>query len=111
MFDLGNMMGKIKEAQKKMEEAKAELANIQVKGEAGAGMVIAIVNCQKQVVSIEINESLINPDDREMIQDLTVAAINKAMDQADEEARAHMKSKTEGMIPNIPGLDLDSLMK
>ncbi|GHE60679.1 MULTISPECIES: YbaB/EbfC family nucleoid-associated protein [Roseivirga] len=109
MFDMMKMMGKVKEMQAKMKEAQEKLEFIEETGEAGAGMVKATVNGKKSVVSIEIDESLLSKDDKEMLQDLTVAAINNAMEKADIRAKEEIKKSTEGLMPNIPGMDLGNL--
>jgi len=103
------MMGKVKEMQSKMKEAHDKLEFIEETGEAGAGMVKAVVNGKKKVISIEIDEGLLSKDDKEMIQDLTVAAINNAMDKADISAKEEIKKSTDGIMPNIPGMDLGSM--
>ncbi len=110
MFDMMKMMGKVKEAQSKMKEVQEGLANITTEGESGAGMVKAIVNGKKQLLDLVIDESLYNPDDKDMLKDLIIAATNIAMDKADILAKEEMKKATEGMLPNIPGMDLSSMM-
>lgn len=109
MFDMMKMMGKVKEVQAKMKEAQAELAQIEVEGESGAGLVKALVNGQKQLLKIDVDDSLVNTADKDVLQDLIVAAVNKATEAADEKAKEHMKQYTEGMLPNIPGMDLGSM--
>ena len=109
MFDMMKMMGKVKEMQAKMQEAQSKLEYIQETGEAGAGMVKATVNGKKQVISIDIDESLMTKADKETVQDLTVAAINMAMDKADVSAKEEIRKSTEGIMPNIPGMDLGSM--
>jgi nucleoid-associated protein EbfC len=109
MFDMMKMMGKVKEMQEKMKEVQENLVNIKVTAEAGAGMVKATVNCKKQLVDLEIDKDIINPDDPEMMNDLIVAAVNKALEMADAKAREEVKKQTEGMMPNIPGLDFGSM--
>lgn len=109
MFDMMKMMGKVKEMQAKMKEAQERLEFIEETGEAGAGMVKATVNGKKQVISIDIDESLMTREDREMVQDLTVAAINNAMEKAEVRAKEEIKNSTEGIIPNIPGMDLGNM--
>lgn len=103
------MMGKVKEMQTKMKEAQENLGFIKETGEAGAGMVKAVVNGKKEVVSVEIDPSLMTSDDREMVQDLTVAAINMAMEKADVSAKEEIKKSTEGIMPNIPGMDFGNM--
>lgn len=109
MFDMMKMMGKVKEMQAKMKEAQEKLEFIEETGEAGAGMVKATVNGKKSVISIEIDESLLGKDDKEMVQDLTVAAINNAMEKADIRAKEEIKKSTDGLMPNIPGMDFGNL--
>lgn len=109
MFDMMKMMGKVKEMQAKMQEAQSKLEYIREVGESGAGMVKATVNGKKQVISIDIDESLMTAADKETVQDLTVAAINKAMDKADISAKEEIRKSTEGIMPNIPGMDLGSM--
>lgn len=110
MFDMMGMLGKIKDLQAKMKEAQDNLVHIQASAEAGAGMVKATVNGKKQVVKIEIDPEVVKPDDREMMQDLIVAAVNKALAEVDVKAREELKKSTQGILPNIPGMDLSSLL-
>ncbi len=109
MFDIMGMMGKVKEAQAKIKEAQAKLVHLTAEGESGAGMVRVVVNGERKVLKIEMDESLVNAKDREMLSDLIVAATNKAMESIDQKIKLEMKSATEGMIPNIPGMDLGNL--
>jgi len=109
MFDMMKMMGKVKEMQSKMKEAQAELEKIEVQGESGAGLVKALVNGQKKLLKVSIDDSLINSADKEIVQDLVVAAVNKATDEANEIAQEYIKKHSEGIMPNIPGMDLGSL--
>lgn len=106
MFDMMGMMGKMKEVQAKMKEAQEKLKDITVTAESGAGLVKATVNGQRQLLKIEIDETIMNVSDREMVNDLVVAAVNNAMLTANEQAQEQMRKSTEGLIPNIPGLDL-----
>lgn len=109
MFDMMKMMGKVKELQEKMKEAQSQLAQIEVEGESGAGLVKALVNGQKQVLKVDIDDSLLNSADKDVVQDLIVAAVNKAMSEADTQAKEFMKKNTEGLMPNIPGFDLGNM--
>jgi DNA-binding YbaB/EbfC family protein len=110
MFDMMKMLGKMKEVQEKMKEAQQRLEQITVSAEAGAGMVKATANGKKQLVNIEIDTAIIDPKEPEMLQDLIVAAVNKALEQADIKAKEELKKATEGMLPNIPGMDLSGLV-
>jgi DNA-binding YbaB/EbfC family protein len=111
MFDMMNMMGKVKEMQSKMQEAQEKLGEITAEGEAGAGMVKAVVNGKKEVLSIEVEPEIFKPEDAKLTQDLIVAAINNAMRKVEELSKTEMAKVTEGIMPNIPGFDLDSLLK
>ena len=111
--NVGNMMemfGKMKDIQARMQEAQKSLSTLTETGESGAGMVRATVNGLKQVISVDIDPELITVEDREMMQDLVVAAINKAMETMDPKIREHLKKSTEGLLPNIPGMDLGNMM-
>ncbi|MCU0470831.1 MAG: YbaB/EbfC family nucleoid-associated protein [Arcicella sp.] len=109
MFDMMGMLGKVKELQAKMKEAQESLGSIIETGESGAGMVRATVNGKKQLIKIEIDEDLIKPEDREVLQDLVVAATNNALENIDDKVKAHLQKATQGLMPNIPGMDLGSM--
>lgn len=111
MFDMIGMMGKVKEVQARLKEAQDNLVNIKATGESGGGMVKAVVNGKKQVLSVEIDPSMLKREDQMIVQDLIVAAINKASDEAELLAKEEMRKSTEGILPNIPGLDLSNLMR
>ena len=110
MLDMNSMMGKVQEAQQKLKEAQDNLINITAEGEAGAGMVKATVNGKRQVLNIEFDKSLLSEQDKEMLQDLTVAAINKAIENIEPKIKEEMEKATSGVIPNIPGMDLGNMM-
>jgi len=110
MFDMNKMMEKVKEVQEKMKQAQDQLENITATAEAGAGMVKATVNGKKKVLDIEIDNDIIKPEDKEIIQDLVVAAVNKALDEVDIKAKEEMKKHTEGFMPNIPGFDFGNMV-
>ena len=108
MFDMMGMMGKMKDLQEKMKVAQDNLKNITVTSEAGAGMVKATANGQRKLISIEIDEAILKKENSEMVSDLVVAAVNKALDEASEKGQEELKKQTAGMMPNIPGLDLSN---
>ncbi len=101
-------MEKVKEVQEKMKAAQENLANVTATGESGAGMVKAVVNGKKQVIDLEIDADLLKPEDKEMAQDLVIAAVNKALEAVDAQVKEEMKKSTSGVLPDIPGLDLGS---
>jgi DNA-binding YbaB/EbfC family protein len=110
MLDMMKMMGKVKEVQEKLRIAQESLAGITASAESGAGLVKATVNGKKKLISLEIDDSLVNIDDKKMLQDLCIAATNKALEEVDIKAKEHLKQSTEGVMPNIPGLDFGSMM-
>lgn len=109
MFDMMKMMGKVKEVQAKMKEAQEKLVYITAEGESGGGLVKAKANGKKQVLSIDVDVSLLKIEDKDMLQDLVVAAVNKALAEADEKGKEEIKKATDGILPNIPGMDLGGL--
>jgi DNA-binding YbaB/EbfC family protein len=111
MADMMGMMGKMKDLQSRMKEAQDSLAGIVETAESGGGMVRATVNGQKNLIGLDIDKELINPNDKEMLQDLIVAAVNKAYERIEPKIKEHLQKATEGVLPNIPGLDLGGLMK
>ncbi|OGU54614.1 MAG: nucleoid-associated protein, YbaB/EbfC family [Ignavibacteria bacterium RBG_13_36_8] len=106
----GGMQGMLKQIQKmqaEMERVQNELANKTVTEESGGGIVKATVNGKKEVISIQIDNEIINSGDKEMLEDLIVAAINKALESAGKMAEEELGAVTKGMIPpglNIPGM-------
>ena len=110
MFDMIKMMGKVKEVQARMKEAQENLANLRVTGESGGGLVKATVSGKRQLISLDIDPSLIKSDDKGILQDLIIAAVNKAAEEADALAKEELKKSTDGILPNIPGFDLSSMM-
>ncbi len=110
MFDMNNIMGKIKDAQDSLQKAQENLVNITAEGDAGAGMVIVKVNGKKQIIDINIDISILSPNDKEMVQDLTIAATNKALDNIEPKISEELKNSTSDVLPNIPGFDLNNFM-
>lgn len=104
------MMGKMKEVQARMKEAQDNLGKITVHGESGAGMVKATVNGKKMLIGIDVDSALLKVEDKAILQDLIVAAVNKANEEAELVAKEEMRKSTDGLIPNIPGLDLSGFM-
>jgi hypothetical protein len=107
-FNMADMFGKIQEMQSKMQEAQEGLKDVIVEAEAGGGMVKVKANGNKQIVSIEMDDDVVDPQDKEMLEDLIVAGVNKALEKAEEASKEKMQEMYKGMIPGggIPGMDM-----
>ncbi|MEQ8525232.1 MULTISPECIES: YbaB/EbfC family nucleoid-associated protein [unclassified Gracilimonas] len=107
-FNMADMFGKIQEMQSKMQEAQEGLKDVIVEAEAGGGMVKVKANGNKQIVSIEMDNDVVDPQDKEMLEDLIVAGVNKALEKAEEASKEKMQEMYKGMIPGggIPGMDM-----
>jgi DNA-binding YbaB/EbfC family protein len=110
MLDMMKMMGKVKEMQARLKVAQDNLEKIIVTGEAGGGMVKATVNGKKKLLSVDIDPTIVSSSDKLLMQDLVVAAVNKAMEEADGRAKEEHKKSTDGILPSIPGMDFSSMM-
>ncbi|CUT04431.1 YbaB/EbfC family nucleoid-associated protein [Candidatus Chrysopegis kryptomonas] len=101
--DLKALFKQIEKVQEELERIQAELENKTVTEEAGGGMVKVTINGKKEVVKIEIDKEVVNPDDIEMLEDLLVAAVNKALQSADKMISEEIAKATSGLITGIPG--------
>jgi nucleoid-associated protein EbfC len=112
MAGMPNMMGMMKQIQKmqeKVAQVQLELEARTVVAETGGGMVKVTANGKQQIVKIQIDKEVIDPNDPEMLEDLVVAATNKALEEASKMAQEEMAKATSGMLPNIPGLNLPGM--
>jgi DNA-binding YbaB/EbfC family protein len=100
--NMNNMMKQMQKMQKKMEEVQAEVDSTELEATAGGGAIKVVVNGKKEVLDIEIDASVVDPEDVEMLQDLVLAAVNEALRKAEEFSANEMKKVTGGM--NIPGM-------
>jgi hypothetical protein len=96
---LGNLMQQAQKMQENMKRAQEELANIEVTGSAGGGMVSVTMNGRHEARRVRIDKALLG-DDVEMLEDLIVAATNDAVNKVGEAAAARMAQVTGGM--NLP---------
>ena len=105
---LGDMMGLMKQAaqmQAKMQEMQAELDRIEVEGAAGGGMVTVTLTAKGELKGVKIDDSLMKAEEKEILEDLLVAAHADGRRKAEAVMQEKMKSLTGGM-PLPPGLKL-----
>ncbi len=101
-MDMSSIMKQAQEMQEKMSKIQADLAQKEITGTAGGGMVTVLVNGKGDILSVKIEKELITPDEAEMLQDLIVAATNDGLRKAKELGNQEMGHLTGGM--KIPGL-------
>lgn len=106
-FNMADMFGKIQNMQSKMQEVQEELGDIIVEADAGGGMVKVKANGRREIVSVELDNDVIDPDDKEMLEDLVVAGVNKALEKAEAASQEKMQEAYKGMMPGggLPGMD------
>lgn len=103
-MNMADMFGKIADMQKKMAETQENLGARSVTAEAGGGMVKVTANGLQRVTSISIEKEVIDPEDAELLEDLVMAGVNKALEEASNLAKEEMAKAAGGLIP--PGTDL-----
>jgi len=104
MKGLGDLMKQAQQMQEKMQDAQKEVANVEVQGESGAGMVKVKMTGRHDVTSIDIEPSLLS-EDKEVLEDLIAAAVNDAVRRVETETKDMMSSVTNG-IPLPPGFKM-----
>lgn len=97
---LGNLMKQAQKMQADMQKAQEEMANIEVTGQSGGGMVSVVMTCRHDVKRISIDDSLLS-DDKDMLEDLVAAAVNDAVRQVEKTSSEKMAGMTQGL--NLPG--------
>jgi len=105
MFNPMELMGKLREVQAEMERVKLRLDEVILTAETGGGMVKATANANRKLLKIEVDPDIMDRSDKEMMEDLIVAAVNKVMEEAENRSRDEIGKVSSGMLPNIPGFD------
>ena len=102
MPNMGNLLKKAQQLQEKMAKMQEELGEKIVETSAGGGMVTVVANGKQEIVSIKIDPEVVDKEDIEMLEDLVLAAVNDALDQAKQMVSEEMTKLTGGV--KIPGL-------
>ncbi len=105
---MADLFGKMMEMQQKMAETQESLADQTATAEAGGGMVTVTADGRGRVSAIKMEREVVNPDDIELLEDLLVAGVNKALGEAEALREAEMKKTAGSFLP--PGLDLGGMM-
>ena len=97
---MGNLMKQAQKMQEDMQKAQQEVANMEVEGQAGGGMVKVVMNGRHEIRRVELDDSLMQ-DDKEMIEDLLAAEVNDAVRRVEQQTQEKMAGITAGL--NLPG--------
>jgi len=102
---MSQIMQQAQKMQEEMQKAQESLENISVEATSGGGMVKVVVNCKFKILSISIEPEVYDEEDKEMIEDLIIAAVNQAIENAQEKANEEMQKVTGGLMGglNLPG--------
>lgn len=100
--NMNKMMKQVQKMQQDMMKLQEELKSRTVESTAGGGMIKVVASGNNEIVSIEINPAVVDPEDLEMLQDLVLAAVNEALKKAQDMVSQEMSKLTGGL--NIPGL-------
>lgn len=101
-MNMNEIMKQAQQMQQKLSQVQNELADRTVTASVGGGMVSVTVNGKNELLSIQIDKEVIDPEDQVMLQDLIVSAVNEGLKKARDMAQAEMRRLTGGI--NIPGL-------
>jgi hypothetical protein len=102
---LGEVMKQMRKAQELVQKKQEELATLRIEATSGGGMVKVIANGRDEILDIQIDKEVVNPQDVQMLEDLILAAIKEAQTKSKEAAQKEMGSLMGDLgLPNIPGL-------
>jgi len=101
--NLSALLGQMQKMQEQLQKAQEELETIEVEGSSGGGMVTVLASGKREIKRIQIDPEVVDPEDVEMLEDLIVAAVNQALEKAEQAANEHLNQTTGGMLSNLPG--------
>ena len=105
MVGIGKLMKQAQQMQKKLAQLQQEAGSLEMEGTAGGGMVKAVVNGKKEVISLTISPEVVDKEDVQMLEDLVLAALRQALEKAEAATQQKMAGLTAGMgLP--PGLGI-----
>lgn len=99
---MGDLMKQAQKLQENMARAQEELAELEVEGSSGGGVVTVKASGKQEVIEIKIDPDVIDPEDKEMLEDLITAAVNQALTNAKDAAEEKMSSITGGLMGGLP---------
>ncbi|MDJ1017183.1 MAG: YbaB/EbfC family nucleoid-associated protein [Paracoccaceae bacterium] len=97
LADMGKMMKAAQEMQTKMAELQEDLQRMTVTGESGAGLVKATATAKGELIGLDVDPSIFNPDEKEVVEDLILAAIKDAQMKASDKSQEEVSKLTEGL--------------
>ncbi|GAA5045318.1 YbaB/EbfC family nucleoid-associated protein [Nocardia callitridis] len=108
-FDMQQLLAQAQQMQEAVMQAQAEIAEAEVEGQAGGGLVKVTIKASGEIVALSIDPKAVDPDDVETLQDLVIGAVNTAMTNAQELAAERLGPLSGGLggggsIPGLPGL-------
>jgi DNA-binding YbaB/EbfC family protein len=104
-FDLEKIMEMAQNAQNELQKAQENLDQVEVEGASGGGLVKIRASAKGRIIAVDIDESLLKPSEKSMLEDLVTAALNDARSKADQAASAEMQKMSAG-LPLPPGFKL-----
>ncbi len=99
---IANLLKQAQQVQEEIQRVKQELSGLKVTGTSGGGMVTVTANGKQQILSVKIDTETIKLEDKEMLEDLIVAAVNQALDRSQSLANEQLSKVTGGILSNLP---------
>ncbi len=105
MLNMNSLMQQAQKMQEEMKQVQDKLGLVHVEGTSGGGMVKVTANCKLEIESVAIEPEVIDSEDKEMLEDLIIGAVNQAIKNAQNKANEEMQHVTGGMLNglNLPG--------
>ncbi len=103
--NMGKMMQQVQKMQQDMERLQAEIDQKTVEAQAGGGVVRVVCNGAMEIIEVDIDPDVVDPEDVDLLRDLVIAAVNEALREAREMVNEEMQKITGGLnLPNLPGI-------